>query len=241
MPAIAALPWSFPPLPLGLSLPLRRLADRLARPLLWLAIVRPSGADRTDDPAASLSDRTDHRAFQRQMLPHLDAAYSLARYLTRDPTLAEDVVQEAYLRAFRAFDSFRGGDEKAFILRIVRNCAYTHLSLRRQDPLANTQRPAAGDEDEGDDALTNLVSEADTAETSLIRRDETTAVRETIASLPDHLREVLVLRELEDFSYQQIADLTDVPLGTVMSRLARARAAFARLWSSAAATGKAPR
>jgi len=151
------------------------------------------------------------RRFEAQALPHLDAAYNLARWLSRSPVDADDIVQDAMLRAFRAFDGFRGGDAKAWLLTIVRNCwasAGTANRRRGHTPL----------EDE------NLVAEEATPEASAIQAGTRRQLDSMIAALPEEFREVLILREMEDMSYREIADVTGAPIGTVMSRLARARA-----------------
>ncbi|NIX77514.1 sigma-70 family RNA polymerase sigma factor [Microvirga sp. c23x22] len=166
------------------------------------------------------------------MLPHLDAAYNLARYLLRDPVAAEDVAQDAFLRAFRAFEGYRGGDPKAWILAIVRNCCHTsakaaasHLTV----PLEAAEA-SGGDPGEGSSRSAGLVDPADSPETVTVRYDEIATMRELIEDLPIPFRETLVLRELEELSYQEIADATGAPIGTVMSRLARARNLLADAW-----------
>jgi RNA polymerase sigma factor (sigma-70 family) len=143
------------------------------------------------------------------MLPHLDSAYSLARYLTCDPVLADDIVQEAFLRAFRGFDGWRGGQPKAWLLAIVRNC---FLAARR-----DTGPTTTIDEAEA------IPLDAPTPEEALIEKDAVALLRREIERLPTAFREVLVLRELEELSYKEIASVVDAPIGTVMSRLARAR------------------
>ncbi|PYK10914.1 MAG: RNA polymerase subunit sigma [Verrucomicrobia bacterium] len=130
-----------------------------------------------------LTERTRLTEFERQVLPHLDAAYNLARFLLRNDRDAEDVVQEAALRAFRFFESFRGENSRAWFLSIVRNTSFTVLKSNRMD------------------------------ESSVV----------AIVQLPPEFREAITLRELEGFSYKEIADVAGVPIGTVMSRLARAR------------------
>jgi RNA polymerase sigma factor (sigma-70 family) len=162
--------------------------------------------------------------FEAVVLPHLDAAYNLARWLVRDPTAAEDVVQEAMLRALSYFSSFRGVNARAWLLQIVRNAAYSARERDRSAPLV-----AIGQN--GDDATIAedaLVSEADDPETALINMRRDRQVQELIADLPPELREVLVLRELEELSYKEIAEITRAPIGTVMSRLYRARRFLAR-------------
>jgi len=155
------------------------------------------------------------------VLPHLNAAFNLARWLMHNTADAEDAVQEAYLRAFRHFDGFRGEDGRAWLLAIVRNACYTLLqnkwgqSLEPFDEetyIRNQPETAFSDARNGSDPETLLLQNADQNLIDL-------AIRE----LPTEFREVLVLRELEDFSYKEIAGIAGIPIGTVMSRLARAR------------------
>ena len=148
--------------------------------------------------------------FQRIFLPHLDAAFNLARWLTRNDADAQDVVQEAYLRAMRFSGGFRGDNPRAWLLTIVRNSAYTWMSRRAADPPA-----------EFDEELHS--AETPPIDADLIRRADSAALRAAIAELPTEFRETIVLRDLEGFSYKEIAEIGDVPVGTVMSRLARAR------------------
>ena len=158
-------------------------------------------------------------SFETVVLPHLDAAYNLARWLMRDSAAAEDVVQEAMLRALTYFASFKGANPRAWLLQIVRNAAYTSRSLNRGVqfvPIGETAEP-------GIIASDNLVSDADDPEVALIKARGERQVRELIAALPIDLREPLILRELEELSYKEIADITKTPIGTVMSRLFRAR------------------
>ena len=151
------------------------------------------------------------RRFEAQALPHLDAAYNLARWLSRSPVDADDIVQDAMLRAFRAFDGFRGGDAKAWLLTIVRNCWLTAGAASRR-------RAHTSLEDE------NLVAGEADPEARAIQAGAKRRLDAMIAALPQEFREVLILREMEDMSYREIAEITGVPVGTVMSRLSRARA-----------------
>ena len=173
------------------------------------------------------------RRFRELMLPHLDAAYNLARYLLRDPVAAEDVAQDAFLRAFRAFEGYRGGDPKAWILAIVRNCCHTWAKAAASDPTVPLERART---DQGDDAGDAFESSAgpvdpeDSPETAAVRHNEIATMRELIENLPLPFRETLVLRELEELSYQEIAETTGTPIGTVMSRLARARHLLTEAW-----------
>lgn len=170
----------------------------------------------------------DH-AFAAVALPHLDAAFNLARWLTGSAADAEDVVQEAMVRALTYFPSFRGGSSRAWILQIVRNTAYGALKARRGERIAGH---ASLDEAGGIEDIPDL---ADDPEKSLILADDLSRIDGLIEGLPLELRETLVLRELEELSYREIAHVTAVPIGTVMSRLWRARKMLVR----AAAEGDA--
>jgi len=149
------------------------------------------------------------RRFEAQALPHLDAAYNLARWLSRSPADADDIVQDAMLRAFRAFDGFRGHDAKAWLLAIVRNCW-------RSAGAASRRRGLTGLED-------SMADESADPEETAIQAGHQRRLDAMIARLPADFREVLILREMEDMSYREIAEITGSPIGTVMSRLARAR------------------
>jgi len=152
-------------------------------------------------------------SFETAVLPHVDAAYNLARWLTRNDADAEDVVQEAYLRAFRFFGGFHGDDGRAWLLGIVRNTSYTWMQQNRSAQL-NTPL---------DDELHEVRSDDLNPEAQLLQKADAEMLRQAVEELPLEFREVLVLRELEEMSYKQIAVVADLPLGTVMSRLARAR------------------
>jgi len=149
--------------------------------------------------------------FEHTIVPHLDAAYNLARWLVRNPQNAEDVVQEACLRAIRFFGGYQGGDARAWLLRIVRNTAYTFLEKNRPAELA----------EEFNETL--HVDRKPDAETLAIRAAEATQLQEALEQLPVRFREVVILREMEGMSYKQIAEVMGIPMGTVMSSLARAR------------------
>jgi RNA polymerase sigma factor (sigma-70 family) len=151
--------------------------------------------------------------FEQAVLPHLGAAYNLARWLTHDDQDAEDVVQDAYLRAFRFFDGFDGGDSRAWLLAIVRNTSYTWLQQRRGPGLSTPF----------DEELHGVACEDLDPERLAVQHADRQLLREALADLPAEYREVVVLRELEGLSYKEIAGIAAVPLGTVMSRLARAR------------------
>lgn len=161
-------------------------------------------------------------AFSAVALPHLDAAFNLARWLTGSPADAEDVVQEAMVRALTYFPSFRGGSSRAWILQIVRNTAYGALKARRGERVAGH---ASLDEAVAVEDIPDL---ADDPEKLLIRADDLGRVDALLEGLPIELRETLVLRELEELSYREIAHVTAVPIGTVMSRLWRARRMLVR-------------
>ena len=162
-----------------------------------------------------LTDTASMEQFERLVMPHLDAAHNLARWLTRDPADADDVTQEAILRALRFFDGFDGGeDARPWLLAIVRNSCLDWL--RRN-------RPAAMIAD-GEAVLERLETGGDNPEQAALRQDEGRLVDRAVAALPLEFREVIVLREFEDLSYKEIAVITGIPMGTVMSRLARARA-----------------
>ena len=146
-------------------------------------------------------------------MPHVRAGYNLARWLTRDPHDAEDVVQEAMLRALRAIDSFHGGDARCWLLTIVRNTCYSWLKQNRQ------RQPAVLTDDE----MRDMEGGGGSPDAALLRAADAEMVREAIDSLPLEYREVLVMREIEGLSYKEIAAMADIPPGTVMSRLSRAR------------------
>jgi RNA polymerase sigma-70 factor, ECF subfamily len=151
--------------------------------------------------------------FERQVLPHLNAAYNLARFLMRKDQDAEDVVQEAALRAFRFFDSFRGENSRAWFLSIVRNTAFTALKRNRMN-----EETVVFDEKLHGGQIPAL-----DAGIALDRAHERQTVRAAIEQLPAEFREAITLRELEGMSYKEIAEVAGVPIGTIMSRLARAR------------------
>ena len=158
--------------------------------------------------------------FDAVMLPHLDAAYNLARWLSGSPTDADDVVQEAFLRAFRFFDGYEGDNPRAWLLAIVRNTWFTEW--RRQHNRADAT--PYDDSLNVDDQLPGWADESgEDPEKLAVRQDETELVHRALATLPVEYREVIVLRELEDMSYKDVAAVAGIPMGTVMSRLSRAR------------------
>ena len=167
---------------------------------------------RTAGPERRLSAR-DLNRFNERVLPYLDAANNLARYLLRDTHEAEDAVQDSFLRAIRHFDGFRGVDARAWLLAIVRNICFTRLR----------DRHGRGKNVEFDEELHTAEDAAPGPEVELARRAATESLREGLDTLAVEFREALVLRELEGLSYKEIAQVCDVPIGTVMSRLARGR------------------
>ena len=164
------------------------------------------------------------RRFEVQVLPYLDATYRFARWLARSPDDAQDLVQEAMLRAYRGFDALRGSDVKAWLFTIVRNFHWSALKQQRR----RAQVPLPEEHDTLDAQA--LISPALGPHEESIRRDEALTLQRLIERLPEEYREVLILRELEDMDYRSIAAVTQVPLGTVMSRLARARLALKKHW-----------
>jgi RNA polymerase sigma factor (sigma-70 family) len=168
---------------------------------------------------------TDDRRgrFEAQVLPYLDAAYRYARWLSRSANDADDIVQEATLRAFRSFENLRGADGKAWLLTIVRNC---HLTAAKQQQRRNlVPLPEENDEQAG-----TLMATTPDPETLASQRDDQRTLQRLLAALHEEHREMLVLREIEEMDYRQIAAVTGLPIGTVMSRLARARAALRTRW-----------
>ena len=160
-----------------------------------------------------MDDRERLKLFEQTVLPHLDAAYNLARWLAGNDQDAQDVAQEACLRAFKFFGNFRGDNARAWLLTIVRNTFYNWLHKNRPAQMA-------GELDEEALAVEDV---SVNAEALNLRLADGKSVRRAIDELPVEFREIVVLREMEGFSYKEIADLVDVPIGTVMSRLARAR------------------
>jgi RNA polymerase sigma factor (sigma-70 family) len=160
------------------------------------------------------------------ILPHLDGAYNLARYLTRDAVLSEDVVQDSILRAFRAFGQFRGGSPRAWLFAIVRNCCRTAQAGRGGAVALVIHESSLSEE-----AAAQLSEHPDpgpTPEEEVQRKDTVGRVREAIEAIPEPFREAIVLRDLEELSYAEIAEVTGAPVGTVMSRLARGRSMLAK-------------
>jgi RNA polymerase sigma factor (sigma-70 family) len=187
------------------------------------------------------SDRADHHAqhrptsandmlvrFQQEIVPQLDAAYNFARFLSRDADAAADIVQEAFLRAYRGFGGYQGGDARAWLFTIVRNCYHNWLIDRRRR--ARVEVDVRSKDNSEKITIDDVPSDEDSPEANLLRRAQSDSVRLVLGKLPRSLREMLVLREIEGLSYRQIAEIAVLPIGTVMSRLARARAQFERAW-----------
>jgi RNA polymerase sigma-70 factor (ECF subfamily) len=173
-----------------------------------------------------MSINNSRARFEEHFLPHLDAAYNLARLLTRNPDDADDVVQESYLRAWRSFSTFNGQSSRPWILTIVRNTSFTFLRDNR----------LGGNPVEYREEL--HVSAAPSPEAESLQQERARALEHCVEQLPADFREIIVLREMEDLSYEAIAEITGVPKGTVMSRLSRARARLAACLRKAA--GKDP-
>jgi RNA polymerase sigma-70 factor (ECF subfamily) len=150
--------------------------------------------------------------FEQSVMPHLNAAYNLARWLTRTGPDAEDLVQEAYLRAFRSFETFQGQDARAWLLAVVRNTCFTWLRKKGDQPTI-----------EFDERMHGVADESPSAESILLNQAALGSLNGCLEALPLEFREAIVLRELEGLSYKEISDIARVPVGTVMSRLARAR------------------
>ena len=159
------------------------------------------------------SPKEELMSFEAAMLPHLDAAHNLARWLLRNEQDAQDVVQEAYLRAFKSFGGFHGSNGRAWLLTIVRNTSYTLLKKNHAVDLTTTF----------DEEIHGSGDESISPATILEHAEQAELVKEAMDELPAEFREILALRHQEGLSYKEIADIAQIPLGTVMSRLARAR------------------
>jgi RNA polymerase sigma-70 factor, ECF subfamily len=165
--------------------------------------------------------------FRRIILPHLSGAYNLARYLTRDPVLSEDIVQDAFVRALRGFGQFRGGSPRAWLFAIVRNCCRT-----AQSGAGGALSLVVHESSLSEEEALRLERQSDSSpspEEEVIKKTEAEHLRQTIEEMPEPFREAIVLRELEDLSYAEIAQVTAVPIGTVMSRLSRGRTILAEI------------
>jgi RNA polymerase sigma-70 factor, ECF subfamily len=173
-------------------------------------------------------DHDKARRFREAALPYLDDVYTLARYLMRDPAAAEDAAQECYLRALRHFDTYRGPAMKPWLFAILRNICRGEFARRSSAPLN------LGDQTEQDDDTTPLWQEEQASpEAEIVHLRDAETIRRLVADLPQPFREAIVLREINDLSYREIAEVVGVPMGTVMSRLARARSMLRKSWTAA--------
>ncbi|MGE5778043.1 MAG: sigma-70 family RNA polymerase sigma factor [Hyphomicrobiales bacterium] len=175
-----------------------------------------NGSDANQDKA---------RRFRDAALPHLDDVYTLARYLLHNTADADDAVQECYLRALRYFDTFRGTEIKPWLFAILRNVCRGEFARRSHATLAMDDTT-----DDTEDAVPLWREEQASPETEMLHQRDTEAIRRLVAELPDPFREAIVLREVNELSYSEIADVVGVPIGTVMSRLARARSMLRKAW-----------
>ena len=193
----------------------------------------------------AVAEQERMRTFQAAALPHLDDVYTLARYLMRNTQDAEDAVQECYLRALRHFDSYRGPAMKPWLLAILRNVCNAEFARRSKEEV-----PTDYSQDESLAEEMPMWQEPQASpEKMIVRQQDTATIRRLVAELPEPFREAIVLREMNNLSYQEIAQVAGVPVGTVMSRLARARAMLRTAWNAAetattrpgpAAAGTAP-
>jgi RNA polymerase sigma factor (sigma-70 family) len=164
--------------------------------------------------------RRDVETFERLVLPHLDDAYALACMLLRDETDAQDVVQEAVLRALRFYDGQRDGSERAWLLTIVRNCCFTWHRRRLPDRMSMSYTDAES---------APQLRETTPVDARAVRSSDQAAINRALSLLPEEFREVIVLRDVQDLSYREISEVVGVPIGTVMSRLARGRKRLASM------------
>jgi RNA polymerase sigma factor (sigma-70 family) len=194
-----------------------------APPPSWKA-ERDTMSDRRteEDPARA-------QRFRDATLPHLDAVYTFARYLLRNQSDAEDAVQECYLRALRHFDTLRSPDVKPWLFAILRNVCRVEYGRRSRVLLYDVN----AEPDKPERTTPMWQEEQSTPETEMVRKLDSETIQGMVAALPDAFREVIVLREIDDLSYREIAEIASVPVGTVMSRLARARAMLRDAWVKA--------
>src|SRR6201747_3217948 len=198
-------------------------------PSQWIETGRAPASAKAGQTAMPVSAANDDpekaRRFRDAALPYLDDAYTLARYLLRNATDAEDAVQECYLRAFKHFDSYRGPAMKPWLFAILRNVCRAEYARRATTPTSTIDDvPESADQ-------TPLWHEAqETPEAQLVKAKDSDTIRRMVAALTEPFRETFVLREIENLSYREIADVASVPVGTVMSRLARARAMLRSAW-----------
>jgi RNA polymerase sigma-70 factor, ECF subfamily len=167
------------------------------------------------------------RRFRDAALPHLDEVYTLARYLLRSAGDADDAVQECYLRALKHFDTFRGGAIRSWLFAILRNVCNATYGRRN-----------FADQDIAEDAIPMWSEAPETPEAQMLRHHEEQSIRDMVGALPEPFREAIVLREINDLSYREIAEIVGAPVGTVMSRLARARSMLRAAWWAAEEKGQ---
>jgi RNA polymerase sigma-70 factor, ECF subfamily len=203
------------------------MLDRTQRQGLALAW---KAGDDTMAGNGSHANQDKARRFRDAALPYLDDVYTLARYLLHDTADAEDAVQECYLRALRYFETFRGSAIKPWLFAILRNVCRGEFA-RRSAVLHHTDHSIDGKTDDDEDAVSPLWQEPQVSpETEVLHQRDAETIRRLVAELPDPFREAIVLREINDLSYSEIADVVGVPIGTVMSRLARARSMLRKAW-----------
>src|SRR2546427_5493389 len=201
---------------------------RLPRPQGLAAPYTPERNAVTGNGSGDSRDKAER--FREAALPYLDDLYTLARYLLHDPADAEDAVQECYLRALRHFDTFRGPAIKPWLFAILRNVCRGEFA-RRSGALHSIDHSVDGETNEDEDAVSPLWQEPQVSpETEVLHQRDAETIRRLVAELPDSFREAIVLREINDLSYREIADVVGVPVGTVMSRLARARSMLRKAW-----------
>jgi RNA polymerase sigma-70 factor, ECF subfamily len=193
-----------------------------------------TGHDSMANDAVAEQERV--RRFRDAALPHLDDVYTLARYLMRNATDAEDAAQECYLRALRHFDSYRGPAMKPWLLAILRNVCNAEFARRSREQVSADY---LNDEPVSEEMPMWQEPQA-SPEKLILRQQDSATVRRLVAELPAPFREAIVLREINDLSYQEIAEVTGVPVGTVMSRLARGRAMLRSAWNAAEASDAGP-
>ena len=169
--------------------------------------------------AGDVHDPERARRFREAALPHLDEVYTLARYLLRNAADADDAVQDCYLRALKHFDTFRGGAMRPWLFAILRNTCKSTYAQRR-----------FADQELAEDAVPLWSEPQETPEAGVLRHCDEQSIRDMVSALPDQFRETIVLREVNDLSYSEIAEIAGVPVGTVMSRLARARSMLRAAW-----------
>ena len=177
----------------------------------------------------AVADQERMRRFRDAALPHLDDIYTLARYLMRNSSDADDAVQECYLRALRHFDSYRGPAMKPWLLTILRNVCNAEFARRgrREVPTDYAQDESVAEE------MPMWQERQASPEKAMLRQQDSATIRRLVEELPEPFREAIVLREMNDLSYKEIAEIAGVPVGTVMSRLARARAMLRSAWNTA--------